>query len=234
MNPKCLAPSLICMDLCNLERDVTVLGDAGCRMLHVDLLDGYFSPSMPIGIDVVRQLRRKTDMLFDAHVMAVQNDFFVDQLVEIGADRICFQAETERHVCRKLSRLKAAGVEAGVALSPATSLDCLEYALELCDFVLLMMINPGYASFGGEARYSFMPEKVRKLGAMIAGRGLKTGIEVDGRVGVADMENLMAAGAGTFVLGTTCLSGGASLGDSFRKVLEHLSGLQQGGAHALQ
>ena len=42
-----IAPSLICMDLCNLEQEVKRLEEAGCDMLHVDLLDGYFSPSMP-------------------------------------------------------------------------------------------------------------------------------------------------------------------------------------------
>ncbi len=54
-----IAPSAICMDLCNIERSVRELETAGCDMLHVDLLDGYFSPSMPIGLDIIRQLRKK-------------------------------------------------------------------------------------------------------------------------------------------------------------------------------
>lgn len=229
-----ICPSLICLDLCNLERDVSALENAGCRTLHVDVLDGYFSPSMPVGLDTIRQLRAKTAMRFDAHVMAMRNDFFIEQLLDIGTERICFQIETERHVARKLTLLKNAGVQAGIALSPATPVAGLEYALELCDFVLLMMINPGYASFGGEARYPFMPDKIRRFRDMIAERGLDTEIEIDGRVALADMRAFDEAGAEAVVLGTSALSGhGDALGASFRKVLAAVAGAARGGDDAL-
>ncbi len=213
------------MDLCNLERDIRLLEKGGCQVLHVDILDGYFSPSMPIGLDTVRQVRAKTDMLFDVHVMAMQNDFFIEQLLEIGSHRICFQIETERHVSRKLSMLKNAGAGAGVALSPATPLSCLDYALELCDFVLLMMINPGFASFGGEARYDFMLRKIEQLRGMIDAKGLRTEIELDGRVDMADMGKLRHAGANVFVLGTSSLFGGeGSLDGRFKEILSRAEG----------
>ena len=64
-SPCVFTPSLICLDLCNLERDVKVLEQNQIRMLHVDILDGHFSPSMPLGLDTVRQLRDKTDLPFD-------------------------------------------------------------------------------------------------------------------------------------------------------------------------
>ena len=63
------SPSLICLDLCNLESQVRQVEKAGIEMLHVDILDGHFSPSMPLGLDTVRQLRAKTDLAFDCHVM---------------------------------------------------------------------------------------------------------------------------------------------------------------------
>lgn len=221
-----IAPSLICMDHCNLERDIRLLESAGCDTLHVDILDGQFSPSLPMGLDTVRQLRARTGMFFDAHVMAMQNDFFIEQLLGIGVGRLSFQVETERHVSRKLSLLKNAGVGAGVALSPATPPDCLEYALEQCDFVLLMMINPGFASFGGESRYPFMLRKIEQLRAMIEKRGLDTEIELDGRIRLEDMQTLRRAGADTFVLGTASLFvEGVELADSFRSILEHVRGL---------
>lgn len=200
-----ISPSLICMDLCNLERDVRLLEAGGIRLLHVDIVDGYFSPSMPMGLDVIRQVRKKTDLLFDAHVMAVDNDFFLNELLDIGVHRICFQAESERHIARKLSMIRNRGARAGLALSPATPLSCLEYVLDLCDFVLLMMINPGFASFGGETRYDFMLRKIADLKAMIDDRRAPVEIELDGRVKTADLPDLMRAGAELFVAGTGCL-----------------------------
>lgn len=200
-----ISPSLICTDLCNIERDVTALKAGGIRMLHVDIVDGYFSPSMPMGLDVVRKVRGVTDMLFDAHIMAADNTYFLEELVDIGVWQLCFQAETEKHICRRLSFLKNKGVRAGVALTPATPLDCLEYALELCDFVLLMRINPGFAGFGGEAEYPFMNRKIRALKAMIDARNLDVKIELDGRVRTEDIGALHALGADIFVAGTGCL-----------------------------
>lgn len=221
---KRISPSLICMDLCNLERDVGVLEKAGFAMLHVDIVDGYFSPSMPMGLDVVRQLRKKTGLLFDAHVMAAENDYFLEQLLDIGVDSLCFHVETERHIAKNLSRIRARGVKAGLALSPGTPLVVLEYALELCDFILLMRINPGYAAFGNESRYDFMDRKISDLKAMIENRGLAAVIELDGRVATSELPRLRELGADIFVGGTSCLfSGSALLEENIGKFKQELA-----------
>ena len=145
-------------------------------MLHVDILDGYFSPSMPIGVDMVKQLRKKCDMDFDVHIMAVENDFFIKEMIDAGAQRICFHVETERHITKKLTEIKKAGIQAGIALMPATSPEQFEYALELCDFVVLMRINPGYASSRDEKEYSFVTKKMCRLSDMIARENYSTTI----------------------------------------------------------
>lgn len=130
-NESCiLSPSLICLDMCNLEREVKTLEKAGIKMLHVDILDGHFSPSMPLGLDTVRQLRAKTDMFFDCHVMVTEQDYFVDELLDIGVDQIVFHGETQPHIDGMLNRIHAKGVKAGVALKPATPLSELEYVLD--------------------------------------------------------------------------------------------------------
>ena len=58
--PMLLTPSVIsCCDPCNLERSVRMLEAEGIPALHVDILDGHFSPSMPLGLDAVAQLKTK-------------------------------------------------------------------------------------------------------------------------------------------------------------------------------
>ena len=202
---KCLiSPSLICLDLCNLESQVRVLERGGVGMLHVDILDGHFSPSMPLGLETVRQLRARTDLAFDCHVMATEQDYFVDELLDIGAQQITFHAETQPHIDGMLNRIRACGARAGVALKPATPLSVLEYALEKCDVVLLMLINPGYAFMKGERQVPYADRKVRELRALIGARGLNTKIELDGRVSLRNIEDWGAA-ADIFVAGSTCL-----------------------------
>lgn len=205
-NEKCiLSPSLITLDMTNLEDQVRLLKENGAEMLHIDILDGYFSPSMPLGLDTVRQLRAKTDLEFDCHVMATEPDFFVDELLDIGVQQIVFHAETAPHMDGILNKIHAKGVKAGVALKPSTSLLALEYVLDQCDDVLLMLINPGYASVKGEKQVSYADRKIRELRRMIDARHLPTKIEIDGRV---SPDNIRAYGAGDvdiFVCGSTCI-----------------------------
>ncbi len=203
---KCIiSPSLICLDMCNLESQIRILESSGIEMLHVDILDGHFSPSMPLGLDTVRQLRAKTDLQFDCHVMVTEQDYFVDELLDIGVEQIVFHAETQPHIDGMLNRIHAKDVKAGVALRPATPLSTVDYVLEKCDTVLLMLINPGYAFVKGEKQVSYADRKIRDLRKMIDERGLDTKIEVDGRISVQNLIDYGKEDVDIFVTGSTCI-----------------------------
>lgn len=204
---KCqLSPSLICLDMLHLESQLRQLEESGIHMLHVDILDGHFSPSMPLGFETVKQLRSATDLAFDCHVMADPPEYFVEELLKIGVEQIVFHMETAPHVDGLINTIHGAGVRAGVALKPSTPLSAIEYILEKCDAVLLMQINPGYASHQGEMRTSYANRKILDLRDMINRRDLPAKIILDGRV---SMEHIGLYGAGVvdiFVGGTTCIS----------------------------
>lgn len=201
-----LSPSLICLDLCNLEEQVRVLKEKGVEVLHVDILDGIFSPSMPIGLDVVRQLKKKTDILFDVHLMVKEPEFYVSELIDMGVEQILFHVETADHVDGLLNRIHQEGIRTGVALKPATSLHVLDYILEKCDTVLLMMINPGYASARGEKQVSYGLRKIFELDQMICEAGTETRIELDGRVAPELIIKVAGTRANQFVVGSTCMN----------------------------
>lgn len=202
---KCIfTPSLITLDMCNLESQIKQLEESGIEMLHVDILDGHFSPSMPLGLDTVRQLRAKTDLEFDCHVMTDTPDFFIDELLDIGVQQIVFHAETVPHIDGMLNKIHAAGVKAGVALRPATPLSVLEYVLDKCDTVLLMLINPGFASVKGEKQVDYAERKIIELRKMIDERGLDTRISIDGRISQANIEKY-ADIVEMYVCGSTCI-----------------------------
>nr|WP_300307577.1 ribulose-phosphate 3-epimerase [uncultured Anaerostipes sp.] len=205
-NESCIiSPSLICLDMCNLEEQVRILEKSGIQMLHVDIIDGHFSPSMPLGLDTVRQLREKTDLQFDCHVMVTNQDFVVDELLDIGAEQIVFHAETQPHIDGMLNRIHAKGAKAGIALKPSTPLSEVEYVLDKCDTVLLMLINPGYAFVKGEQQVPYAERKIRELRRMIDDRGLDTKIEVDGRISPQDIKKYGASDIDIFVTGSTCI-----------------------------
>lgn len=199
------SPSLICLDMLHLEEQVSQLQKNGIRMLHIDILDGHFSPSMPLGFETVRQLRTVTDMEFECHVMADSPSYFIDELLDIGVSQIVFHVETAVHVDHLLNQIRARGVRGGLALAPATPLSALEYELEKCDAVLLMQINPGYASDKGERKVSFANRKISALRKMIDQRSLDAKIILDGRVSFQDIEDYGRGSVDIFVCGTTCM-----------------------------
>ena len=201
-----VAPSLICLDLCNLQTQVEACETAGIEVLHVDIIDGHFSPSLPLGLETVRRLRQLTRLKFDVHLMATDNDYFIDELIDIGVEQLVFHLETERHVDNQLNRIRARGVRAGVALKPATPIAMLDCVIEKCDAVLLMLINPGYAWNKGEKQVAFADRKIRELRALIDARGAETAISIDGRVSLQNIADYGAGLVDIFVGGTTCIS----------------------------
>ena len=197
------SPSLICLDMCNLENQVRLLEENEIKLLHIDILDGHFSPSMPLGLDTVRQLRAKTNIEFDCHVMTTQQDFFINELLDIGVSQITFHVETQPHIDGMLNRIHSNGVRAGVALKPATPLSTLDYILEKCDCVLLMLINPGYAFVKNEKQVPYSQRKIQELRSLISSRNLK--IELDGRISTQNIIDWGKDLADIFVTGSTCL-----------------------------
>ena len=137
--------------------------------------------------------------------MVTEQDFFVDELLDIGVDQIVFHGETQPHIDGMINRIHAKGVKAGVALKPSTPLTEVEYVLEKCDTVLLMLINPGYAFVKGEKQVTYVDRKIRELRKMINDRGLDTKIEVDGRISPLNIETYGKEDVDIFVTGSTCI-----------------------------
>jgi len=214
-----LSASMICMDQCNLQSEIKKIEALNIDFLHVDLIDGYFSPSMPIGLDTIKCVRKITKLPFDVHVMAKHNEFFINTLLDIGVQRLCFQYETEIHVDHMISKIKNAGVLAGVVLAPSMPISVLEYIIDQCDFIVLMLINPGFADNSNENQVPYAQRKIRDVKDFIDKHGCDTLIEVDGRVSFSTIPGLIQAGANTLVLGTSSLFNKShNIEENFQKI----------------
>ena len=197
-----ISPSLICADLCNLEKEVNELSSAGLKSLHVDLIDPHFSPSMPIGLDVVKQLKNKTDMDFDVHIMSTYNEFFIEELIKLKVNSITFHNEATIHVEKMLQIIKDSGIKAGIALAPSTSLSTIEYVAKNCDYTLLMTINPGYAGGKSEEMVPYAIKKIKDCRDLLNKLNSKAKIIIDGRVSFEIMPKLIENGADVLVAGS--------------------------------
>ncbi|MCI6603174.1 MAG: ribulose-phosphate 3-epimerase [Clostridiales bacterium] len=226
-----ISTSLITLDLCNLERDVNIVEQSGLDMLHVDILDGYFSPSQPIGMDTLRAVRKLSNLPFDVHIMAQKNDFFVHECFDIGVQQLIFHLETEDHPDFRLKEIKKRGIRCGVALKPGTSLSYLDYVLDDCDTVLLMLINPGFASLQGETQVAYARRKIEDLRERIAQRNLHTKIEIDGRISRQNMQNWGQELVDIFVAGSTSLDK-SRLAESSRDLAKRVQLARKGQSEA--
>lgn len=200
VNTICIAPSVMCADLCNLESDIRELEMSGIDLLHFDLMDAHFVPNMPIGLALIQQIRQKTDLAFDIHLMVEDNDFFVAEAVKVGVQQIAIHAESATHLDRTLTVIQEHGIKAGVALNPATPLFALDYVLDRLDFVLIMTVNPGYAG------QKLVPATLRKISdckRYLNKHNISIPIEVDGNVSFENIPKMVAAGADILVGGTS-------------------------------
>ena len=199
-----LSPSLICADLCNLDQEVHALEEAGIKSLHVDIIDPHFSPSMPIGLDIVRQLKDHSKLDFDVHIMAMDriNEFFIRELVDMKVESITFHYETTHHVEKMLQLIREGNAKCGVALNPATPVNALEYIAPELDYVLLMLINPGYAGGKSEQAVTYAEKKIQECRQYLDEHGSKARIIVDGRVSFEVIPKLVKAGAEVLVGGS--------------------------------
>lgn len=192
-----IAPSLLSADFARLADELATVD--GADLLHLDVMDGHFVPNITIGPAIVKSLREWTSLPFDCHLMISEPQRYIERFIEAGAAMISIHVEAEPHLHRALQMIRDGGAQAGIAINPATSAEALGSAIEMCDFVLVMSVNPG---FGGQKFIEPVVPKIRQISRMIQERGLEVAIEVDGGIDATTAPLVTAAGASILVAGS--------------------------------
>ncbi len=212
-----LCPSTMCIDFLNLTEDVKALEDARIDIFHNDIMDGNFVPNITLGINDVKAIKKCTSKPCDVHLMIENPASKVDWFIDAGVDIIYIHPESERYVTKTLNHIKERGVKAGIAINPDTSIESVKEMLNLCDYVMVMTVNPGFA---GQKYVEFCTEKVKKLNEMKEQYGYK--IMIDGSCSPDRIKMLKEIGADGFVLGTSALFG---KGRPYTEIIKELRAL---------
>ena len=195
-----IAPSILSADFARLGDDVKAVLDAGADIVHFDVMDNHFVPNLTIGPLICEALRNYgIEAPIDVHLMVEPVDRIIPDFAKAGASYITFHPEASRHVDRSLGLIHEQGCKSGLVFNPATPLDWLQHVIDKVDMVLLMSVNPG---FGGQ---KFIPSalgKLRDARKIIQDSGRDIRLEIDGGVKVANIGEIAAAGADTFVAGS--------------------------------
>ena len=196
-----LAPSLLAGDHANLAASARLVEDLGVKWLHLDLMDGHFVPNLTFGPETLAALRRAgSKLFFDTHLMLAEPQRYIEAFAKAGANLISIHIEPVYDHRATLARISALGCQCGIVLNPGTPATAIAPLLDAVDLVLVMTVQPG---FGGQPFRRDMLPKLRQIDAWRRERRLNLRLEVDGGIDLANAIECRAAGADTFVAGTS-------------------------------
>jgi len=195
-----LAPSILAADFTKLGEEISTCTDAGVKWIHCDVMDGHFVPNISYGPAIVEAAGRASDAFLDVHLMIENPDQYIEAFAEAGADQLTVHQEACPHLHRTIQSIKQHDMMAGVAVNPATSLNTIEPILEYVDLVLIMSVNPG---FGGQSFIENTYQRLKDMSIMRDNKQLGFLIEVDGGVGIENIEKVARSGADVLVAGSS-------------------------------
>ena len=188
-----VAPALLSADFARLGEALGIIKAAGASMVHVDVMDGHFTPDLTVGQPVIRSLRRATDLVLDVRLAIERPERYVGEFIEAGADRIAIHPESTTHLGRVLQFVRARRAKAGVALSTASP---VESVTEVLGDVVDDLFVPRSA------------QKVSSCSQIRADGRLDFALQVEGGIGFDNIEELIQAGADILVAGSAIFDSG--------------------------
>jgi ribulose-phosphate 3-epimerase len=194
-----IAPSILAADITQLGNQVQKAVDGGADWIHVDVMDGRFVPNITFGPNIVKAVRRVTDLPIDVHLMIVEPEKHLQAFADAGTNHITVHYETCPHIHRTLQSIREMGMFPGIVINPGTPIDTLSELTQSVEKILIMTVNPG---FGGQSFIDTMVDKIRRTKLLLDSKGSKATIQVDGGISSQTIKGCYDAGARNFIAGS--------------------------------
>ena len=196
-----IAPSILSADFSRVGEEIRDITRDGADVIHLDVMDGSFVKNISFGPKFIKESRKYSDAIFDAHLMIVNPWNYLPQFADAGADIITVHQEAcQDRLKETLKSIKSLGVKCGAVINPNTEVEKIADVIEECDMLLLMSVFPG---FGGQKFIPEVLEKLKEAKALIDSTSKDILLEIDGGVNLENIVEIKKAGANVIVAGNT-------------------------------
>jgi ribulose-phosphate 3-epimerase len=182
-------------------------------------MDNHYVPNLSFGPILLRSLINSGIKIgVDIHLMVEPVDSLIESFSDMGVSSIVFHPEASKHLDRSLTLIKSFGIEAGIALNPATDISIYKNIINKIDRVLIMTVNPG---FGGQNFLLGMLPKISYISNFIKNFNHNILIEVDGGIDINNIARVASHGAEAFVVGSAIFNS-LNYRETFKKMFDRL------------
>lgn len=199
-----IVPSLLSADFSNLAEEMCKVEAAGCRKIHIDVMDGHFAPNITIGPVVIKAVRQRTKLFFQTHLMIEHPEDYIEVFKKAGSDCIIIHQQACSNLLDTVRKIKNMGVKAGIALEPKNSIDSIRNVIDKLDMILIMSVEPG---FSGQVYLDDSEKKVKKLKGLLTDKKLDIPIGVEGAINNNTALRLSKAGLTQLIIGSAVFNG---------------------------
>lgn len=186
----------MCVNQLELKNYIDLFNKYNFGMIHIDIMDGRFVNNIMYGPYILNDLRTYTDLKFDIHLMIDQPEHKANMFNFTKNDRVAIHYESTKNLIKTILIYKEKAGEVFVAINPATPIFLLEEVIEIIDGVLVMCVNPGFAS---QNMVFNIPNKLKRIRETYP----QLKIEVDGHITPEYHDQFKKLGVEDFVLGTS-------------------------------
>ena len=201
MNNIKIAPSVLSADFSKMGEEVKNVTEAGADVIHLDVMDGVFVKNISFGPKLVKDVRKYSKAVFDAHLMIVEPWKYIERFADAGADIITVHHEAcKERLKDTLKAIKSLGVKCGAVINPDTPVSVLKDVVDECDMILLMSVFPG---FGGQKFIESVLPKIEETDKLIRATGKQIDLEIDGGITLENVKAVKEKGVNVIVAGST-------------------------------
>lgn len=213
-----IVPSLLSANFCILKKEINNVVEAGCRLIHFDVMDNHYVPNLTFGSLILKSIKNNNiNVEFDVHLMVSNVDSLIPAFADLNVKFITIHPETTNHLDKTIRLIKEIGCGVGIALNPSTPLSCLNYVVQELDVILVMSVNPG---FGGQMFLGHTLKKIQHVRKLINEKKKNVLLSVDGGINQLNIGNVIRFGADVVVIGSAIFHS-----DNYVKAIHNLKNI---------